>query len=78
MKEKNNLFFKFQFQYATNTTLIEDSLPERYGTVPKTGKPDDQELSGIESEKKELLPIDVEARKLAKEIEPIIKAFLVS
>ena len=56
-------------QYVTNTTLVDGRLPDRYGSVVKSS--DDASAKSVEE------PIDVEARKIANELEPIIKAFLV-
>jgi hypothetical protein len=43
-------------------------IPERYGNVAKPVE---------ETAQTEEKPIDVEARRIAKELEPIIKAYLV-
>ena len=59
-------------QYVTNTTVVDDRLPERYGNVG--AKNDDDATSTTESV---VEPIDAEARKIAQELEPIIKAYLV-
>ena len=60
-------------QYLTNTTLIDDKLPERYGNVVTNN----EETSEVPSREEKLLPIDIEARRIAQLIEPAIKAFLV-
>ena len=60
-------------QYLTNTTLIDDKLPERYGNVGTNN----EETSEVPSREEKLLPIDIEARRIAHQIEPAIKAFLV-
>jgi hypothetical protein len=60
-------------QYLTNTTLIDNKLPERYGNVVKNNE---ETVEGSLREEK-LLPIDIEARRIAQLIEPAIKAFLV-
>ncbi len=60
-------------QYLTNTTLIDNKLPERYGNVVKNN----EETSETSSREEKLLPIDIEAKRIAQLIEPAIKAFLV-
>lgn len=61
-------------QYLTNTTLIDNKLPERYGNVVKNK----EETSETSSREEKLLPIDIEAKRIAQLIEPAIKAFLVN
>jgi hypothetical protein len=60
-------------QYLTNTTLIDNKLPERYGNVVTNA---DETADGTSREEK-LLPIDIEAKRIAQQIEPAIKAYLV-
>ena len=63
-------------QYATNTTLVDGKLPDRYGSVLKSVESSEESANSLPSEEK-LLAIDVEARQMAQEIEPILKAYLV-
>jgi len=60
-------------QYITNTTVVDDRLPDRYGNVVKSSGDEETETA-----KNGEAPIDVEAKKIAQELEPIIKAYLVT
>lgn len=54
-------------QYVTNTVIVDNQLPECYGNVFKKSE---EEL--VDSNL-----IDIEAKKITAEIEPLIKSFLV-
>lgn len=59
-------------QYVTNTTVVDGKLPELYGNVVSTEKVEE------ETPNAKTLPIDEEAQRIAKQVEPILKSFLVN